>query len=162
VDDAVTPEEIAAESNLLSTGAEAVSLADQHGSIDQSISGSATATAPQHAGIDQTAGSQQPVATAGATPDATTTGGVDSLLNGGSLLNADINIDANAHLTAPIDGAVAANGNIAAPIDAAVSANIGSAGSAAEAMAPQDVAITQHLDNVTADATAQQDATVQQ
>jgi hypothetical protein len=152
------PIEAAASANLLSPGSEAIGLADQHGVIDQGISGSATATAPQHAGIDQTAGAAQPVAT----PGATTTGGVDSLLNGGSLLNADINIDANANLTAPIDGAIAANGNVAAPIDAAVAANIGSPDSAAEAMAPQDVVISQHLDNVSADATANQDATVQQ
>src|SRR6185312_10018914 len=84
------PIEAAASANVLSPGAEAVGLADQHGTIDQGISGSATATAPQHAGIDQTGtgtgGTTGPVAT----PDTSTTGGVDSLLNGGSLLNADI------------------------------------------------------------------------
>jgi hypothetical protein len=153
------PIEAAASANLLSPGAEAVGLADQHGTIDQGISGSATATAPQTAGIDQTAGTAaDPVAT----PDATTSGGVDSLLNGGSLLNADINIDANANLTAPIDGAVAANANVAAPIDAAVGANIGSPEAVAMADAQQDVAIDQHLDNVAADATASQDTTIQQ
>ncbi|HEX4717901.1 MAG TPA: hypothetical protein VH300_05180, partial [Thermoleophilaceae bacterium] len=90
------------------------------------------------------------------------TGGVDSLLNGGSLLDANVNIDANANLTAPIDGAVAANGNVAAPIDAAVSANVGSEGSTAEALAPQEVNINQHLDDVSANATAEQDADVSQ
>jgi hypothetical protein len=90
------------------------------------------------------------------------TGGVDSLLNGGSLLDANVNIHANANLAAPVDGAVAANGNVAAPIDAAVSANIGSEGATAEALAPQEVNINQHLDDVTASATAQQDATVDQ
>jgi hypothetical protein len=156
------PIEAAATANVLSPGAEAVGLADQHGTIDQGISGSATATAPQHAGIDQTAGGTGAATDAGTTPETSTTGGVDSLLNGGSLLNADINIDANANLTAPIDGAVAANGNVAAPIDAAVGANIGSPDSVAMAEAPQDVVIEQHLDGVTADATAAQDTTVQQ
>ena len=90
------------------------------------------------------------------------TGGVESLLNGGSLLNADVNIHANADLTAPIDGAVAANANVAAPIDAAVAANVGSPHGVAEALAPQEVNITQHLDNVSANATANQDADVSQ
>jgi hypothetical protein len=97
---------------------------------------------------------------AGAAGDAT--GGVQSLLNGGSLLDANVNIHANADLAAPIDGAVAANGNVAAPIDAAVSANIGSPNAAAEALAPQEVNISQHLDGVSAEATAEQDAQVDQ
>jgi hypothetical protein len=90
------------------------------------------------------------------------TGGVDSLLSGGSLLDANVDIDANANLTAPIAGAVAANANVAAPIDAAVAANIGSDNAVAQALAPQEVNITQHLDDVSADATADQDATVDQ
>jgi hypothetical protein len=91
-----------------------------------------------------------------------TTGSVDSLLNGGSLLDANVNLHADANLAAPIDGAVAANGNVAAPVDAAVGANIGSQGATAEALAPQEVDIQQNLDNVTADATANQDASVAQ
>jgi hypothetical protein len=87
---------------------------------------------------------------------------VQSLLNGGSLLDANINVHADANLAAPIDGAVAANANVAAPIDAAVGANIGSPGSVAEAAAPQDVEISENLDHVTADATATQDASVNQ
>jgi hypothetical protein len=90
------------------------------------------------------------------------TGGVDSLLNGGSLLDANVNIHANADVAAPIDGAVAANGNVAAPIDAAVGANVGSENAVSAAEAPQEVDISQNLDHVTADATAQQDATVTQ
>lgn len=155
------PIEAAASANVLSPGAAAVGVADQHGTIEQGISGSATATAPQHAGIDQT-GTAAGGTTAQPGADTSTTGGVDSLLNGGSLLDANINIDANANLTAPIDGAVAANGNVAAPIDAAVGANVGSPDAVAEAEAPQDIVIDQHLDNVTADATAAQDTTVQQ
>jgi hypothetical protein len=232
------PIEASAAANVLSPDAQAVSLAQQSGSIDQGISGTAEATAPQHATIDQTsntgaagtgvattAGGEigtapaaatsditQPVdpaatstagetapatadaatdtATAGATGAAEgaattgavagttdagtgattgavdavtdTTGGVESLLSGGSLLEANVDIHAAANLTAPIDGAVAANANVAAPIDAAVAANVGSQGAIAEALAPQEVNITQHLDGVTADATAEQDADVTQ
>jgi hypothetical protein len=176
------PIEASAAANVLSAGSNAIGLADQHGTIDQAISGSATATAPQHAGIDQTSGTGGTTGTTGGTAGATgdtagaggaggtvpatagtgTTGGVDSLLNGGSLLDANINIHADANLTAPIDGAVAANANVAAPIDAAVGANVGSLGSTAEAVAPQTVDISQNLDQVSADATATQDANVSQ
>jgi hypothetical protein len=90
------------------------------------------------------------------------TGGVDNLLNGGSLLDANVNIHANANLAAPIDGAVAANANVAAPIDASVSANVGSPGAISEAAAEQEVNISQHLDGVTAHAEATQDASVDQ
>ncbi len=54
------------------------------------------------------------------------------------------------------------NANVAAPIDAAVSANVGSQGAVSEAVAPQQVDIQQNLDNVNADATAEQDAGVTQ
>src|SRR3954469_4869470 len=47
------PIEAAAAANVLSPDAQAVSLAQQHGSIDQGISGSADATAPQHADVSQ-------------------------------------------------------------------------------------------------------------
>src|SRR4051812_33923761 len=230
------PIEASAAANVLSPDAQAVSLAQQHGSIDQGISGSAHATAPQNAEITQNSNSDtgtpqatgataEPAAasgaiqgdavtpTAGEAPHAATsdvpanpapaageaattgatdgttgavagatgavtgavggatgavegatggttgavegatgavggttgavegatgavggatgavggavggatgavdgvTGGVENLLKGGSLLNADVNIHANANLTAPIDGAVAANANVAAP-----------------------------------------------
>jgi hypothetical protein len=90
------------------------------------------------------------------------TGGVDSLLNGGSLLSANVDIDAAANLTAPVAGAVAANANVAAPIDAAVAANVASPGATAQALAQQEVNITQHLDDVEANATADQKADVSQ
>lgn len=161
------PIEAAASANVLSPDAVAIGEAAQHGSIDQAMNGvTADATAPQHATIDQTSGagtaSGTPTAPAPATPDATTSGGVTSLLNGGSLLDANVDIHANANLTAPIDGAVAANANVAAPIDAGVAANIASPGAAAEAVAPQQVDISQTLDNVTADATATQQAGITQ
>src|ERR671929_691049 len=47
------PIEAAASANLLSPDAQAVALAQQHGTIDQGITGSAEATAPQHADITQ-------------------------------------------------------------------------------------------------------------
>jgi hypothetical protein len=90
------------------------------------------------------------------------TGGVDSLLNGGSLLDANVDIQADADLTAPVAGAVAANANVAAPIDAAVAANIGSEGAVAQAAAQQDVDIKQTLDDVSAEATAEQNADIEQ
>lgn len=169
------PIEASAAANVLSPDAAAIAEAQQHGTLDQSITGSATATAPQHAGVEQTSGSSTGT-TAGTTGTAgtgttgtdtggatgTTTGGVDSLLNGGSLLDANVNLHANANLAAPIDGAVAANGNVAAPIDAAVSANVASPGAAAEAVAPQAVDISQSLDHVSASATADQTANVTQ
>ena len=81
-------------------------------------------------------------------------GGADSLVNGGSLLDANVNIHANADAAAPVDGAVAANGNVAAPIDASVAANVGSDNAIAESVAQQEVNVNQHLDDVTANATA--------
>lgn len=176
------PIEASAAANVLSPDATAIGVADQHGTLDQTLSGSATATAPQHAGVSQAAGTgttgatEAPGTTDTGTTDTgtadtggtgtggatSTTGGVDSLLNGGSLLDANVNIHANAAVAAPIDGAVAANGNVAAPVDAAVSANVASPGAAAEALAPQDVNIDQSLDNVDATATAAQTADVTQ
>lgn len=185
------PIEASAAANVLSPEAQAVSLAQQHGTIDQGITGSADATAPQHADISQNANPETggtPTST-GATPageiapgDATAAdgatgsavepttgaavdpaaGAADSLLQGGSLLDANVDIHANANLTAPIAGAVAANANVAAPIDAAVAANIGSDHGVAQALADQQVDINQSMDGVSADATAQQDTTVDQ
>src|SRR3954466_12891823 len=47
------PIEASAAANVLSPDAQAVSEAYQHGSIDQSVTGDATATAPQHATVAQ-------------------------------------------------------------------------------------------------------------
>jgi hypothetical protein len=222
------PIEASAAANVLSADAQAVSVAQQHGTIDQLISGSANATADQHADIAQNsnpevggtapdAGGTTPDA-AGTTPDASGTtpdaggtvpagttpdvgaatpaaggttpdaggvvdgavgalpdapaapgdvtdpaaGAVDSLLQGGSLLDANVDIHANANLTAPIDGAVAANANVAAPIDASVAANIGSDNAVAQALADQQVDIHQSLDGVEANADATQDSSIDQ
>jgi hypothetical protein len=164
--DVAAPIEAAASANLLSPDAVAVGEAQQTGTIDQGISGTADATAPQHADITQnsnpTGDTTGTTGTTGTGGTSTTSGGVDSLLAGGSLLDANIDVHANANLTAPIDGAVAANANVAAPVDAAVGANIGSEGAQAESVAVQDVNVTQHLDGVSADATATQDTSVDQ
>src|SRR5690242_21149742 len=50
------PIEASASANVLSAGAQSLSYADQHGSIDQTLSGTADATAPQHADVNQTSG----------------------------------------------------------------------------------------------------------
>jgi hypothetical protein len=78
------------------------------------------------------------------------------------LLNVDVKVALDADLAAPIAGAVAANANIAAPIDAAVAANIGSIGSQATAVADQTAVITQRLEDVTAEATTNQDSEIDQ
>jgi hypothetical protein len=74
----------------------------------------------------------------------------------GNLLNVDVNVDLDADLAAPINGAVAANANVAAPIDAAVAANILSDDSDAIAVAQQDAIITQ---TITGNAIATSDQT---
>ena len=186
------PIEAAASANILSSNAEAVAISQQAGTIDQGISGSAEATAPQTADIDQTndtvdAGSTAPAAEPGAIApvagaetgavDAGTapgavdgatgavdgvTGDIGALIPGGSLLDANVDINADADLTAPVAGAVAANANVAAPINASVAANIGSDGAVAQSLADQQVDIHQSLDDVSAEATAEQNANIEQ
>ena len=72
----------------------------------------------------------------------------------GNLLNVNVDLAADADVTAPINGAVAANANVAAPINAGVAANIGSMDSEAVALAQQDAIIYQ---NIEGDATAEAD-----
>ena len=86
--------------------------------------------------------------------------GAAGALNG-NLLNVDVNLDANAGIAAPINGAVAANANVAAPIDAAVGANIGSIDSNAFAVAHQDAIITQDIHG-DATSSADQQSTLKQ
>lgn len=57
---------------------------------------------------------------------------------------------------------MAANANVAAPVDAAVAANIASPGAVAQAAAVQNLEISQTLDDVEANATADQKADVDQ
>jgi hypothetical protein len=78
-----------------------------------------------------------------------------------SLLDLNANVDLALDLAAPVDLAVAANLNIAAPIDAAASANVLSVGSDAQALAPQQTLVGQHIAGH-ATATAPQTAGVDQ
>ncbi len=78
-----------------------------------------------------------------------------------SLLDLNVDLDLALDLAAPIDLAVAANANVAAPIDAAVSANVLSAGSVAQGLASQDVAIDQGISGE-AVANSAQDSTLDQ
>ena len=79
----------------------------------------------------------------------------------GNLLNVDVNVALDADVAAPIAGAVAANANVAAPIDAAAAANVGTIDSEAVAIADQTAIVQQTLTG-TAEATADQDATITQ
>ena len=79
----------------------------------------------------------------------------------GDLLNVDVNVDLDADLAAPINGAVAANANVAAPIDASVAANILSDNSEAAALAQQDAIINQTITGE-AVATSDQVSTIDQ
>jgi len=87
--------------------------------------------------------------------------GVGALLDGG-LLNVNVDVALDADLAAPIAGAVAANANVAAPVNASVSANIGTIGAESIAIADQTAIISQQLQDVTAHATVDQDAEIDQ
>ena len=157
------PIDAAVAANVLSAGSTAQALADQDGTIDQLISGEAVATAGQDSSIDQgnDVVDPGPAPTPGpgvVEPPDTTTGGILE----GDLLELDVDVALDADLAAPIAGAVAANANVAAPIDAAVAANVASIASSATAVADQDVDIVQHLDDVTAEATADQTSDITQ
>jgi hypothetical protein len=176
----VAPIDAAVGANILSFGSSAQSLADQGVMIDQGISGSAVANSAQDSTLDQSndvpdAGTTAP-ADGGTVPaDGTTVptdGGTapaagnvmadpSSLLDG-DLLDVNVHANLDADIAAPIAGAVAANANVAAPIDAAVSANVGSIDSSATAIASQQAIITQHLDDVTAEANTDQQSDITQ
>ena len=152
----------AASANVLSFGSEATALQEQAVLIDQTQSGDAIANAPQTSDLDQsndTIGAEEP---APAPADEAGDVAVGDLAAGGNLLDINVNIDGDIDAAAPIAGAVAANANIAAPIDASVSANVGSIDSTATALSSQTAVINQDLDDVTADATADQDSTIVQ
>jgi hypothetical protein len=161
------PIDAAVSANILSVGSESAALADQDAVILQGISGDAVANAPQDSVLDQGDDTVDSGAAAGST-DGSTDGTATALPTDpstaldGDLLNVDVNAAIDADAAAPIAGAVAANANVAAPIDAAVSANIGSIDSQSTAIADQDVVISQQLDDVTADATADQTSTITQ
>lgn len=93
-----------------------------------------------------------------------TVGGATDAAGGlldGNLLNVDVNVNADADIAAPINGAVAANANVAAPIDAAVGANVGSVDSNAVAVSQQDAIINQDITG-SADATSDQTSDITQ
>lgn len=146
------PIEASAGANVLSAGSTAVAGADQSAGIHQGIAADAVANSHQVSQMAPTAETTpappQPAATPGSITD-------------GNLLNVNINAAADAHIAAPINGAVAANANVAAPIDASVAANIGSIDSQAAAVSHQDAAIDQNITG-SADATAGQQSTIGQ
>ena len=174
---------------MLSVGSDAQALADQGAIIDQGITGDATAHPPRTAPSTRPGRTPRrrrrtadpdrrrlPTAAPAATAASAARRrrrrrpgrcaarrrrlGAAAPLDG-NLLNVDVNLDADADLAAPIDGAVAANANVAAPIDAAVGANIGSIDSDAIAVAQQDAIITQDIHG-DATATADQQSDLKQ
>lgn len=170
------PIDAAVGANVLSAGSTAQALSDQGVMITQDIVGDSTASAAQVSDIDQandTVDAGTPTDTGaptdGATQDADTGAVAADAISGvdagdmlsGDILNVDVNIAADADLTAPIAGAVAANANVAAPIDAAAAANVGSIASSATAIADQDAIIDQSIEGDTS-ATADQDSDISQ
>jgi hypothetical protein len=186
---AALPIDAAVSANVLSALSTAAAAANQGALIDQVISGQAIAEGDQTAAIHQPDTSVSDGG-GGAGESGTTTGDpggtetadassipppvtaetdvvqplqdeVGTVLESG-LLNVDVNVALDADLAAPIAGAVAANANVAAPIDAAVAANVGAIGSEAVAVADQTAIISQQLNEVTAQATAEQNAEIDQ
>ena len=149
------PIEASAGANVLSEGSTALAGADQSAAIHQGIA--ADALANSHQTSDMTPAADTSTPAPAPAPAATSPGS----LTDGSLLNVNVNAAADAHIAAPINGAVAANANVAAPIDASVAANIGTIGSQAAAVSHQDAVIDQNITG-TADATAGQQSTIQQ
>ena len=138
----------AASANVLSFGSSAQALADQGVIIDQGVSADATANAVQDSGIEQGA-TPAPDAAAVTDPTAGAVDGAQQTVGSaadGDLLNVNVDLNGDANVAAPINGAVAANANVAAPIDAAVAANVGSIDSDSVAVAQQDAIIHQGID----------------
>lgn len=158
------PIDAAVGANILSAGSTAEALSDQGVMIDQGIDADATANAVQDSGIDQggdlTASDPAPDSGGTTTDPAAGAGGALGSLDG-DLLNVDVNVDADADIAAPINGAVAANANVAAPIDAAVAANVGSIDSDAVAVSEQDAIINQNIEG-SAEASSDQVSDIQQ
>src|SRR5690349_3056573 len=163
------PIDAAASANILSYGSDAQALSSQDAAIDQGITADANADSTQDSVIGQgdgttdtgTAGTTD--GTTGTAPAPTSTGGVTDAAGAlnGNLLNVDVNLDADAAIAAPINGAVAANANVAAPIDAAVAANVGSVDSEAVSVSQQDAIINQNIDG-SAEATSDQQSDIEQ
>jgi hypothetical protein len=150
------PIEASAGANVLSAGSTAVAGADQSAGIHQGIAADAVANSQQASTMAPAADTGTPAPAPAPAPTAT-----PGSITDGNLLNVDVNAAANAHIAAPINGAVAANANVAAPIDASVAANIGTIDSQAAAVSHQDAAIDQSITG-SADATAGQQSSIQQ
>ena len=159
------PINASADANILSAGSTAQSLSDQGALINQNIDATAAAHSVQDSGIHQGATSGTDAGTTGATTDggttSTTTDTGTSALNDGNLLNVNVNVDGNADIAAPVDGAVAANANVAAPINAGVSANVGSIDSDAVSVSEQTAIVNQNIDG-SATAVADQTSSIDQ
>lgn len=170
------PIDAAASANILSFGSDAQALSHQDAAIDQGIVADANANSAQDSVIGQgdgttdagagttgTTGTGTTADPASTAPAPTSTGGVTDAAGAlnGNLLNVDVNLNADAAIAAPINGAVAANANVAAPIDAAVAANIGSIDSQSYAISDQSATISQHIDGE-ANAAAGQQSNLQQ
>jgi len=170
------PIDAAVGANVLSEGSTAQALADQGVAINQGITADAIADSSQDSTLDQgatptpdgtiagasgdtlagtdpvdptstTGLGEQPLPDAGTVvPDPSTVTPDASGMLDGNLLNVNVDLDGDANLAAPINGAVAANANVAAPIDAAVAANVGSVDSEATAISQQDAIINQTID----------------
>ncbi|MEV8148660.1 peptidoglycan-binding protein [Arthrobacter sp. NPDC080073] len=152
------PIDASASANVLSFGSTAAGVAHQGALIDQGINADATANSTQDSTIGHAAAPASTPQPAPA-PAPQTVASPDAV--NGNLLNVDVNLDANAGIDAPINGAVAANANVAAPIDASVAANIGSIDSNAVAASQQDAIINQHVSGA-ATATSTQHSDLQQ
>lgn len=156
------PIDASASANVLSAGSTSAGVAHQSALIDQGINADATANSVQDSTIGHAASgttAAAPAPSGDTTASGTTT--TDSTAANGSLLNVNVNLDANAGIAAPINGAAAANANVAAPINAGVAANIGAVDSTSVADAQQEAVITQHVDGA-ATATSDQQSNLQQ
>jgi hypothetical protein len=178
------PIDAAVGANVLSEGSTAQALSDQGALVNQDVSADATANAVQDSTMEQGAtpdSADAPAGDLGPTTDPTNvalppdgslpTGDLGSTAGDlgttvgdaadGDLLNVDVNLDGDANIAAPINGAVAANANVAAPIDASVAANVGSVDSSAVSIAQQDAIINQGIDG-SATATSDQTSDISQ
>jgi hypothetical protein len=155
------PIDASASANVLSVGSTSAGVADQGTLIDQGINGDATANSVQDSTLAPAAGTTATDGTTAPAPTSDTTTPTDPTAASGSLLNVDVNLDANAGIAAPINGAVAANANVAAPINAGVAANIGTVDSTAVASAQQEAIINQNITGA-ATATSEQHSDLQQ
>ena len=185
------PIDAAVGANILSEGSSAQALSDQGALINQNVEADATANATQYSDLTQGASPDAAAASPTAAPtgglptdptggglptDPTGGGGLPTDPTGGAaggvggavgdladgdLLNVNVDLNGDANISAPINGAVAANANVAAPIDAAVAANVGSIDSDAVAVSQQDAIINQNIEG-SATANADQTSTIDQ